>query len=255
MRDIYIATGITDNYYGKAKDFIQSLNNNVSDKIKKVVVTLGFYANIQMKEEFPNIIFIHQDYSTVSDELTEIMCLQHGAFMDVFDKFVKDDDIIIFSDSDVIIQRDLSLDEIDYLYKTFNDNNIGCNNNTSNRTLKTEFNELYPKLDYSVVQDYYKDFDFSEHQVYCTGNVIGNSVAWRKLRNLYKNDIKFIDESFGHYARQQFLMSIIFERDFDFVMTPDTFHSHGCWGLPAYCKYDNNIVYAHSDILLFKHHL
>lgn len=251
--NIYVATGTTANYLPKAERFIQSMSK-LNGNIKKIVITLGFEVSSFMRNNYPDVNFIFQDINPLVNELTKINCLQHGAFIDVMD-FVNNDDIVIFSDGDVVIQRDITKSEIEYL-KTFKDLDIGCNmNNYKARSLKADFLLLQPVWTFDELKAAFYRYDLDDCLGYNTGNLIARPKAWKLLREVYKGEFFDIDESCKHYAKQQLLINMISKKYLNIVETPQTWHTHGCFGLPPFAKIENGLLKVGDEIVLFRHNI
>jgi hypothetical protein len=175
--------------------------------------------------------------------------------MDVFD-FVNDNDIIIFSDGDVIIQRDINESEIS-LMESFSDIDIGCNmNNFKARSLESDFNLLQPKVPFSEISKIFGFiYNFKDYDGYNTGLLIGRPKAWNYLRKSYKKYFKFIDKTCLHYAKQQLLINIITQAELNTIEIPQTIHTHGHFGLPPFAHYENGLLKVGDELVLFRHFL
>jgi hypothetical protein len=170
--------------------------------------------------------------------------------------FVNDNDIIIFSDGDVIIQRDINESEIKLL-ETFKDNDIGCNmNNFKARSLESDYNLLQPLVPYLEIK---KGFgfihNFKEFIGYNTGLLIGKPMAWKYLRKSYKRYYHYIEKTCLHYAKQQLLINIITQSEMKTIEIPQTIHTHGHFGLPPFARYDNGLLKVGDELVLFRHFL
>jgi hypothetical protein len=216
---------------------------------------LGFDVSNDFKAKYPKVQFIYQKFESVVSEITDKYCLQHGAFMDVLD-FVNDNDIIIFSDGDVIIQRDINESEINLL-ETFTDNDIGCNmNNFKARSLESDYNLLQPLVPYSEIKKAFGFIhNFKEFIGYNTGLLIGKPKAWRYLRKAYKRYYPYIEKTCLHYAKQQLLINIITQSEMKTIEVPQTIHTHGHFGLPPFARYDNGLLKVGDELVLFRHFL
>lgn len=244
---IYLGSGMTKDYFIKSNPFLEGLNN-MQNNIKKFVITLGWHIEEAEFDKYKNIEFIYQDIEYLKDELSGFNCVQYGAFVDVLN--CNDDDIILFIDSDIVIQRDFTIDEISYLY-SIKENEIAVNNNESGRTFSEEYLYLEPIKEYQDIKSY---FGINEEQVYCGGVIASSKNTWQNFRLEYLKEIKYIESCFKHYAKIQFLISIIIQQKFILKVLPKEIHSHGCWQIPEYCTKKDGIVYADSIPLVFNHH-
>lgn len=252
--NIFVGTGITENYVDRAHTFMYGINS--LKKADAFVITLGFNASEELKSKYSNIKFIYQDINSVKNELTSIKCLQHGAFVDVISNIdgISEKDIILFSDSDVVIQRDFTDEEI----ATIKSNHANVDivtvgkNNYNENSLRTEYHSLKPKIPLSDMCRAL-EFDASDN-CYNTGNVIATLEVWRKIRELYVSKFQWIDNAMAVYAKQQFLMSIIFNKYFNVIMMSNELHTHGHWGWqPWMQKAGTGELYVNDTLVMFNH--
>ena len=110
---LILATGADVNYYQRPvfQKYINSIIQN-SDFDKNFIVLLDGEVEV---DSFYNIEVTSVKSSDISC-LTSINCLQHGEFTKS-DKInsLEDEDVILFSDGDMIIQRNLTLSEKNFL--------------------------------------------------------------------------------------------------------------------------------------------
>ena len=103
---IRLATGVTPNYLPRARAFITSLNQHCN--VEPNVFAVNFYP------EHPNfgaIPAIPVDYNQAWIRLPKFM-LQHGGFCQFAPRSWDDNDIVIFTDADAILQRPFTKTEL-----------------------------------------------------------------------------------------------------------------------------------------------
>lgn len=245
---IYLCSGITENYYEKAKPFLQSLDNILVNKnVRKIVLTLDFILPKLDKKLYPSIEFTLVPTTKLKSELTKINCLQHGRFLDYINDELSNEDVIIFTDADIFIQRDMTPEEIEKFSKlSIHTIFVGPNNHQDN-SLMGEYKLLEPKVEYEEILNHYEIQHIyrKKYKIYNTGVVAATVFAWQKMLNSYVAGFAFINANMRHYAKQQFLMSIIMQKEFNVEIMPQSIHTHGHFGLVPYATIDND------DTLLF----
>jgi hypothetical protein len=209
---IYFLTGITQNYNWKP--------------------TLG---------ELP-IDVITIDSSQVSG-LPETQCLQHGAFTECIRLAL--DDIVVFTDADMVMQRALVQREIDWLHGIGPGQVAVGYNADETETLAEEATRLRRNEFCHPERDWY------EAICYNTGVVAARYDTWMRLYNDFLQIYQTYYPMFGHWARQQWVISLVIHRMFEPVVMPYTFHMHGHYPLPkGGYKVDNTAYYKDEKVLL-----
>ena len=185
---------------------------------------------------------------------------QHGEFIksDGFDELVAADDIIFFTDGDIILQRNLTEEELNK-FRKFKDGDVFVGYNASPvDTLKNEFARLSPvgflPVKFGILPVKFRT-DLSKIKIYNTGVLAMNKRTWKNLLIQYNRLFPDVDRLFRHYAKQQWLLSfIIGTMDFNIIEMSYEIHNHRHYPSPVGTRVDaNNIVYYKDKMVLFKH--
>ena len=215
-----MVTGINEPYLQNAKGFIESMNQK--SNVKNIVITLDFTAAQSLCETYPNVAFIHLSSAQVKAPNPNT-CMQHGGFLSAL-KHVADDAIIIFTDADIIIQRGFTTDELEHLI-SFQSTDIGVGHNAApTQTLTEEMKNLSPRLKPKQIKREFPDIDNCE--VYNTGVIAIQKKTYEQLYELYVKDWNKVESAFGHYAKQQWLLSYLIQNHFNVRILTDEIHTH-----------------------------
>lgn len=245
---LILSTGSDDNYLSRMSRYLDSIEKN-SNFDENVLVLLSD------KEHSLNYSSIRT--SMIHESSVECMnqnrCLQHGEFIksDAFSHY-DDDDVIFFTDGDIVLQRALSEDEIrEYKSILFGDVFVGFNASPHD-SLKDEFN----RIGFTGVFSNKINRDFFDRKVYNTGVLAMTKKTWVALFDEYKKLYSDVDLMFSHYAKQQWLISYIITTNdlFNVIEMPYNVHNHCHYKPPAgTVKDENDVVYYNGDVVLFKH--
>lgn len=164
-------------------------------------------------------------------------CIQHGEFL-FFDDY-NDDDIVIFTDGDIRLQRWFSLEEMELICKLkYKDillaRNAAMRLDPSEDTLKAEASRLGPQKPVDVIFD---ELGYAEEvknlRCFNTGVVICRADTYKLWCLDYMHMFKKIKPYFWHYAVQQWLMCLIAETEFNAIEMSKAIHAHGHYQLPT----------------------
>jgi len=231
---ILIGSGVTQNYWEKAQSFkyFDTLNGIKQGRVQPFTILLGEWSTEKMAsiaDQFKNIRFIQMfEEAVVAPNPNK--CLQHGAFIPTLQESMGLDetDYVIFTDSDITVQRALRADEEEeFLSKgrVF----VATNWNDA-ESLLDEAAALQPTVPPALIGNAFPNHN--RMQCFNTG-VLGATVAdWKRLLKPYKMYYPFVAQTFGHYARQQWLLSwLIHSLKMDRFDTQSNFvrsiHAHG----------------------------
>lgn len=255
MNKLILATGSDNNYLKKIKSYLDSIEKN-SNFDSNFLIYLGddniklTYEKIQTLKLSPSAI----------ESPNKNNCMQHGEFTksDGFNELIADNDIIFFTDGDIILQRNLTKEESDR-YRLFKDGDVSVGYNASPiDTLKNEFSRLSPRgilpAIFGILPKKFRK-DLSKIKIYNTGVLAMNKRTWGYVLIEYHKLFPDIDKLFRHYAKQQWLLSfIIGTMDFNIIEMSYEMHNHRHYSIPIGTSVDkNNIVYYKEKVVLFKH--
>lgn len=244
---IHIATSVNESYFeGHSKAWIDSVLKNKPEGVECTMFQVGFHKEI----EGVNCIPVDVKNSTYSKHPTvknrsNYICLESGEFVQFMD--CQDDDIVILSDFDVVLQRQFWEEEKNLL------NDLGefefglTPDNYVNSTLGNASADGYLGIRkiFDDVQDNW--------MVYNAGIQVARISAWKKLFEEWKPLIGLVHSKCSHHAAGQMLFNYIVNKNGMVKRFPDTFHNASWFdNTPSY--YKNDQLYVGEDLVLFNHH-
>jgi hypothetical protein len=247
---IVLATGSDERYLTKIRPYLKSIEFKSNFDLNYLVYVSDAPTNLSLpfsKIKIGNLLL--NSFRAPNS----INCAQHGDFLycPELDSDTNDDDIIIYTDGDMIIQRRLSKKEIEFL-RSMRDGDIYVGYNASpDDTLANEFKRL------GKTGKFHEEFelDLDKHKVYNTGVLAMNKRTWKKVIDIYSGLYPKIDEMLTHYAKQQWLLCFIFAtNNFNIFEMPYHIHNHTHYPSPKGTSQDSNgLVFFNKKLVLFKH--
>lgn len=154
-------------------------------------------------------------------------CIQHGEFVNFFEE-CDDDDVIIFTDGDIILQREFSDDEIE-LIKNIPENTFLANYNYKFESTLEDINSVadlnillsFLKRNYDIERQ-----DLLDYKEMNTGVLIGRKKDFFALSELYQKHFDEISRIIDGIHCQQYLINVIINKYFNYIPLDYTFHSH-----------------------------
>jgi hypothetical protein len=249
MNKLILSVGADDKYLSNPhlKNYLWSLSVN-SNFDENILSYLG-ESNIDSGYQNINVARV-PPLSIVKNNNNN--CIQHGEFLnsEYFDKF-EDNDVIVFTDGDMTLQRKLSQQEMSFLRNLGDDDVFVGYNQSPYDTLHDEYYRLSP-IDYDYTK--YFDYDLKNIKVYNTGVLCMNKKTWDKLRIKYIEHYDEITNLFGHYAKQQWLICLIFKLyNYNIIEMGYDLHNHTHYAPAEGTTNENGIVKYKNEIVLFKH--
>jgi hypothetical protein len=248
MNKLILATGSNLNYLHKMTGYLKSIEAN-SNFDSNYLVFLGD-DEMKMKYEKIKIVNVYQkDLEIVPSNY----CIQHGEFLKskMLDELTSDDDVIFFTDGDIKIQRALTEEEVTR-FKNFKDDDIYVGYNASpTDTLHDESLRLgIIDRESSLLKK-----DLKKIKVYNTGVLAMNKKTWIKLMNQFIEHYPEVDKTFHHYAKQQWLLSLLINTNgYNVYEMPYDIHNHLHYPSPVGTQQDaDGTVYYNNKKVLFKH--
>jgi hypothetical protein len=247
---LILCTGSDLNYLAKIRPYLKSIEKN-SNFDKNILVYVG-EGSIEIPYE--NLISVTLPISSIQS-LNSNKCVQHGDFLnsEEFNSMTDENDIIIFTDGDIILQRNLTEDEISYYY-SFKDGDVYVGYNASpNDTLHDEANRLNKT---GLFSSKIKKNSWNKIKVYNTGVLAMNKRSWKHLLVMYNELYPSVEPMFKHYAKQQWLISYILGTDTFFNVTEMGYdiHNHKHYPSPIGTTQDENCdVFFNNKKVLFRH--
>jgi hypothetical protein len=182
-------------------------------------------------------------------------CLQHGEFLEFDDPNAQDDDIVIFTDGDIELQRWFSDAELARLEMLPANGVAVAHNEGSWGSLLREIQLLQPKTDLARIKIAFPG-DWDAMPCFNTGVLIARRSAYRALCEAYVERFAEIDALLGHYAKQQWLLSwLLSTGDFAVRILPGEMHTHGCHPLPLACTRQGDDLFFEGKTVMFRHNV
>lgn len=247
---IILATGSDLNYLSKMRPYLKSIESN-SNFDKNILVYVG---EDEMSLPYKNVDVVNLPVNNIQS-LNSNKCVQHGDFLnsESFNSITEDDDVIIYTDGDIILQRNLSDDEVSF-YKSFKDGDVYVGYNASpTDTLEQEANRLGKT---GMVSTGIEIGLWGKTKVYNTGVLAMNKRTWKTLLSYYNELYPLVNPMFYHYAKQQWLISYIIgvKPEFNVIEMGYDIHNHKHYPSPEGTSQDQNgDVYFNNKKVLFKH--
>lgn len=223
--------------------YLASLNANWPGPVN--FLTVDSDAPPEFMERFPKVAAIRVPKVAGSPEYSD--SLQHGAFIDYVPG--DDDDVLIYTDGDIVLQRTPSQAEYAMLRRLPADA-VACSwNSGPTETLADEAGRLFPRGDVAAV------FGDLARPSYNIGVCAARRSTWERIRDEYMD---WYDKALAVFAapqRQQWLVSWTLSRlNLKVVILPYSTHTHGCYPLPAGVSVNGTANY-NGEPVLFRHHL
>jgi hypothetical protein len=182
-------------------------------------------------------------------------CVQHGDFLNSkeFDSMTSNEDIIFYTDGDIILQRNLSIEEVDFC-KSLRDGDVYVGYNAS--PVDTLADEALRLKQTGILSSKLQLDQWSKIKIYNTGVLAMNKKTWRILLEKYCYLFPHVDIMFNHYAKQQWLISYIIGTvdDFNIIEMGYHVHNHKHYSSPEGTTQDGKgDVYFNGIKVLFKH--
>ena len=236
--------------------FFMSLKKN--SKFSNFIVCIGFEPKEKFKLKYQYIKFLYMDENQVNTfrkdwpvNRKQFVCLESGEFLNLMD--FKDEDIIIFVDLDMVMQRPMS-DGEQKLLENLKPNEIGMwYDHLPQVDLLFYYNQLKEWANWSV-EEAQKIFDGDwTKMVKCnTGCVVGKVSAWKVIREHYVKNFMNVTDMFGHHSAGQWLLTWIVFRHLNIKFLPPDFHN-AHWFHGTLARFENSKLRVDDKIVLFAH--
>ena len=178
-KEIYLIAGFNKAYLEKAETYLATMNEN--SKVNNVIITLDFDIDSSYKKKFSSLRFVKILSSQIKSPNPNT-CMQHGGFLEALD-FVKDDSIIIFTDTDIKIQRPFNKSELEML-NSCEDRDVFVNLNMSESQTLLDDTKIWPAN--IAANELTKKYpEFPTFKSYNTGVLIANRKTYNQLYQKY----------------------------------------------------------------------
>jgi hypothetical protein len=258
--DIYLIAGFNEGYLQKSMDYLETMNRY--SNVNNIIVTLDFDITPELKIKLNNTKFVRINSEQVKSPNPN-KCMQHGAFLEVLG-FISDESVIIFTDTDITIQRPFSESQLQLL-KSCGDKDVFVNANISEeQTLLMETQGLSLNTDIAEIAKKYPEI--SEFKGYNTGVFCTRCKTYKQIYQLYNQYWPAFAPLFDTHVKQQILLSYMIQKHFRHRPLPYVIHANACSAPILECS-TKKIGYlgetGHSgfklcigsEVVVFSHHM
>ncbi len=193
---------------------------------------------------------------------------QDGLFLDSIEatlhdlddsRSIYDEDVLILSDADAVIQRDLSESELGLLEGLGDGFLIGPNDEDVQYGESERYGlGLTHTLDETALRFWVSPDDLTKCRMYNCGLVAAKVSSWRRLRELYREMRGDSDpqEYFTSVAWMQYLLCVILHREqIPVVDMPLEMHSHDHFGLRLEHGIKDRVLTYKGETVFFAHYI
>jgi len=238
-----LVTACNQGYISRIQPYIQSLAAHVN--ISTALITVGF------DYQHPDILTFKLPRSMNNGAPFETESPQHGSFLPVID--TEDNDVFIFTDGDIILQRPFTKRELDHIHTLPEGVVMAGYNSGPDETLAIEGARLFPR--FSIDQIGAK-FGLMDKPCYNIGVFIARRSTYQAIYDEYMTRWQMATDAFGHPARQQWLVVYtIHKLGLEVKLTPYSLHANGHYGMPPGCYYRDGVLYSGADVVALRHKL
>ena len=243
---LILMTGSDEKYINKIKPYLNSIDIN-SNFDSNFLIYLN-ENDIKLENKIKVLNLLPKNYK----HRNSINCIQHGEFIKAegFNDLIGDEDIIVFTDGDMILQRNLNSNEINkFKNLKYGDVFIGYNQSPKD-TLDKEYKRLLPT---GKIPEVFR-VDLTKIKCYNSGVIAATKSTFRKLLNYYGELYNDVDKMMRYYSKQQWLISfIIGTKDFNIIEMGYDIHNHNHYPPASGSVIDNGILTYNNQVVLFKH--
>ena len=246
----YIATSVTREYWNpQTTDWLDSVRRHAPEYVP-IVFAIDFepeYDCTIISIQGPSIETYRKGWC---DNRDNYVCLEGGEFTGFF--FFDDNDIIIFSDADMVMQRPFSGEEATYLDSILGGWLVGAAYDNSpprplhrDGYLATEqIKSVFPPV-------------LGEYLTFNCGLMVASGISWKMLNSVYRRLYPYIREMPPkHHALGQWLISYLLQYPgcpIDSKPMPPGLHEAPWWDGNMLTK-KNGAYYKDGEKVCFLHH-
>jgi hypothetical protein len=241
--NILLACGMNPGYFERGRQYIDSLYAHCNVPFK--VYCIDGVPNYIKADNFGAIL------SRDMESQNGGQMLQNGNFAKL-DCTLSDNDVICFTDCDIVMQRPFSEEEIKMLEHwpdaTFG---IGWNANPGD-TLREEIQRINVSHHQLSVLNRYEGWE--NMGCYNCGVVVAKAKDWRALFAIFCKEFDLFYRTFPYKSSIQWLICWIVQRHFKHQLLDGSIHSHGHFGIPEGVTLDEKReVFYNGTKVLFRH--
>jgi hypothetical protein len=233
------------NYLYKCIPFLDSVQKN-SNADRIILFCVNFSVVQDFIDKYNRIEFITISSDKFKKPLSN-NCIQHGEFLQFIECAAED--IIIFTDCDIVMQREIDTEELSLFHDIKKDQILIQYNAGPSDTLWNEFERLQCQMSKSFLDTIYD----SSFPMFNSGMLIMQYQAYVELYNLYCKEFNKISRIIEHDAKQQWLESFLINKYFEPIMVDISIHAHAHFGVPPNITHENNEFKYNGKTILFAH--
>jgi hypothetical protein len=241
---VILATGINEGYLQRATHYLNDISqHSLADNYCLCI-------DFSMGVAPANVSYPVVDSPNLRLPLNNF-CLQHGEFCD----FISGDkeDVILFTDADIRMQRPFHDHELDFLRKMREgDVFVGYNAGDADTLL-----DEAPRLSMNLPMDTLSRLAFNNKRpgiCWNVGVMAAQRQTWEKICDEYVMSAMMARKMFQHVAWQQWNISRIINNWCKITVMPQSFHSHNHYSWPQGCEIRDGVLYWRDEVVLFRHH-
>ena len=262
QKQIYLISGFNKAYLEKSEPYMMTMNAN--SNVNNVIVTLDFDVDDSYKNKFSSIRFVKVNSSQIKSRNPNT-CMQHGGFLIALD-FVNEDDILIFTDTDINVQRPFSESELNRICNLEDGEVLVNYNNPSEKfNFLDETAKIIPNIPTCDLVAKYPEF--LSFKSFNTGVIITNYRTYKDVYERYNQYWPDFSLLFDSYVKQQLLLCYVFQKYFKVAILSYFIHSHARSQPVVKCSAKERVGYVReasqtgfklcidSEAVVFNHHV
>ena len=235
-----IATSITSDYFRKSISFFDSVNKHF--KGKKICFCIDFDAEVEGWE------MIYVDSKTINcrwqpENRKNYYSLQHGEFVKYYPFDSKD--LVIFVDSDMVLQRDFQTELEDW------SNNFLVTNSSFPPTLLSDV-VVNLSDDANEVDRFFNNYIIANEKEFCAAFIIANVSSWRRLYQDILVCYKDFLSHFKHHAAWQLLINYVIIKYHNYKILPPLIQNAEWYSGTEAKVIDDQLVWK-DEVVYFNH--
>lgn len=251
---IILTTQLTYNYYEKTKPLFDCIKHNWHDwhglfypifiGFKSGYVGYPFYADIK------NVKTYRKDYPL---NRKNYVCLQAGEFLDFIpNRLIDDDDVIIQIDSDVIMQRPFTKEELSNIIPEENQIISVLSSNPPPTLEKvSDYACFHKKLGPLAMKNIWGN-DWQDKTEFTGSILIARKSTFKKLRDYYVSGFDDLTKTFDHHAAGQWFINYLGYKHFD-VRIIDSIYQCADWYQTFNTSEKNGKLTINDKTVIFNH--
>jgi hypothetical protein len=242
---LILVTAANRPYIERIAPYLATIQEHGEAFDRRVLISVGCI--VEMPEALSSIAPIPLP-AHLAQGHTGNFCIQQGCFLDVLD--CADDDVIVFTDGDIRMQREPSEAELSWLSSIPPDTIALAWNGGPGDTLINEADRI------ALDEEGRAMFAPVLHRnVYNVGVIVTRASAYKRIYERYMELWPAFAPHTEHYARNQFLMcAVVHELGLLVCELHPSVHTHGCFGLPGWAEDRGGELWYQGDKVLFRHH-